>query len=405
MARKRVDAIPRLRTHDTQDLEPLAAEDLRRRLLGSSSAAPRRWYLEALAGDGRLRRLPIGRLPFRIGRLQGLELMLPADSVSKNHAEIYADGTILRVRDLQSRNGTFVNGDGVEDVAIGEGDVLHFAEFEFRLGAAAVELPTALSLEEESAPTVSLGRRRLSDRFVRGTRELKELLETGAVTVVFQPIVLLPGPKAVAYEALGRGQHPDLPQSPLELFRIAESIGAEAELSRLFRRKAVELVSGRADFPTLFLNTHPAELSQPGLLESLEELRQMAPRQDLALEIHERFLSKPSDLAELRRLLSDRNISLAYDDFGAGQARLLELAEAPPHYVRFDRRFVTDIHKPEMVKRRRLLSSLVGVARELLVKAIAEGVETAEEAEVCRKIGFVYGQGYHFGLPLPVDRI
>jgi EAL domain-containing protein (putative c-di-GMP-specific phosphodiesterase class I)/pSer/pThr/pTyr-binding forkhead associated (FHA) protein len=406
MVIKKVDPIARLRIRDTQAIEPGAAEDLRRRLLGSSSAAaPRGWHLETVTNDGQLRRVTIGRLPFRIGRLQGLELTLPADSLSKNHAEIFADGDVLRIRDLGSRNGTFVNGESIVESEIHEGDILHFAEFEFRLDASAVEAPALLSQEEESATTVSLGRRRLSDHFVRGGRELKELLDAGSVTVVFQPLVLLAGNKPVAYEALGRGQHPDLPQSPLELFRIAESIGAEAELSRLFRRKAVELVAGRTDFPAVFLNTHPAELSQPGLLESLEELRRMAPRQDLALEIHEGFLTRASSLTELRALLSVSNIGLVYDNFGAGQARLLEFAEAPPHYVRFDRRFVRDIHKPEMVKRRRLLSSLVGVARDLLVKTIADGVETAEEAEVCRKIGFVYGQGYHFGLPLSPDRI
>ena len=82
--------------------------------------------------------------------------------------------------------------------------------------------------------------------------------------------------------------------------------------------------------PRSFSTRIPAELALPGLLESLEELRDLAPHQDLALEIHESVLTRPSSLAELRRQLSESNIGLAYDDFGAGQSRLLELAEAPP---------------------------------------------------------------------------
>jgi len=404
MAANPADAVAGLRVHDTRELDAIRAEDLKRRFRGSSLPESRRWHLESLADDGQLTRVTIGRMPFRVGRLQGLELMLPADSVSKTHAEIYTDAAGLRVRDFGSTNGTYLNGELVDDASIREGDVLHFANFEFRVAASIVELPAPPG-EQEPPTTVSLGRRRLSRRFEPKTRELKELLEDGAVTVVFQPIVVLPGGAPAAYEALGRGTHPDLPQSPLDLFKIAESIGAEAELSRLFRRKAIELVSQRTDLPTLFLNTHPGELSQPGLLESLETLRRLAPQQDLALEIHESVLTGASALAELRRLLSESNISLAYDDFGAGQARLLELAEAPPHYLKFDRRFVTDIDKPENAKRCRLLTSLVGVARDLLVKTIAEGVETSEEAEVCRNIGFTYGQGYYFGRPAPVDRI
>ncbi len=84
------------------------------------------------------------------------------------------------------------------------------------------------------------------------------------MTVLFQPIFQIPDGAVRAYEALGRGRHSRLPESPAELLCIAESIGAEAALSPLFRRKAVELVRHRTNLPTLFLNMHPAELSQPG---------------------------------------------------------------------------------------------------------------------------------------------
>jgi EAL domain-containing protein (putative c-di-GMP-specific phosphodiesterase class I) len=95
------------------------------------------------------------------------------------------------------------------------------------------------------------------------------------------------------------------------------------------------------------------------------------------------------------------NVGLAYDDFGAGQARLFELAEAPPHYLKFDRRFVTGLHTAP-ITRQRLVSSLVAAARELLVKTIAEGVEDQHEADACLRAGFSHGQGYHFGRPRPL---
>jgi hypothetical protein len=109
--------------------------------------------------------------------------------------------------------------------------------------------------------------------------DLRELLCDEAITMVFQPIVELPVGSLAGYEALGRGSHPGLPESPLELFQVAGLVGpdAQAELSRLFRRKAVELAGGRTDLPTIFLNTHPVELARPGLVESLEELRAVAP--------------------------------------------------------------------------------------------------------------------------------
>jgi EAL domain-containing protein (putative c-di-GMP-specific phosphodiesterase class I) len=374
---------------------------------GSRAAAPERrkrfgaWHLESHVEGGRqLRRVRVHPLPFRIGRRPGLELVLSAESVSKTHAEIYWADDGLHLRDLESTNGTFLNRQAIKDVPLHEGDILHFADFEFRL-AQQVEAAEALGDEGEPA-TVTLGHKELPGKFVQGTRELKELIRDRAVAVMFQPIVLLPKGTVVAYEALGRGRHPGLPESPTELFKIAESIGLEVELSQLFRWKAVDLVRYRTGLPKLFLNTHPAELDEPGLLESLKELREMAPWLNLALEIHEGALADPVSIAELRSQLSAIQIGLAYDDFGAGQARLLELGEAPPNYLKFDMRFVSGIdHAP--TSKRRLVTSLIGMARDLLMKTVAEGIETPGEAEVCSKLGFTHAQGFHFGRPMPVD--
>jgi EAL domain-containing protein (putative c-di-GMP-specific phosphodiesterase class I) len=362
------------------------------------------WILESVGEGGAIRRLSIRPLPFVIGRRPGLSLTLPSVAVSRSHAEVYGAGDCLRLRDLGSSNGTFLNGQLITDCPLAEGDILHFADFEFRLGRRGPD-PSGDAGPDEMSRTESLHGRRLPRRFLEGTRELSELIEKGAVTVLFQPIFQIPDGTVSAYEALGRGRHPRLPESPAELFRIAESIGAEGELSRLFRRRAVELVKHRTDLPTLFLNMHPVELSQPGFLESLDELRQMAPLQALALEIHESCLARPSALAELGRLLSERDISLAYDDFGAGQARLLELAEAPPQYLKFDRRLVAGIDNADTPKRQWLLNSLVAMARDLRVKTVAEGIETAAEAEVCVSMGFSHAQGYWLGQPVLLEQL
>jgi EAL domain-containing protein (putative c-di-GMP-specific phosphodiesterase class I) len=55
--------------------------------------------------------------------------------------------------------------------------------------------------------------------------------------------------------------------------------------------------------------------------------------------------------------------------------------------------------------RQRLLTSLVSVARDLLVYTVAEGVETAGEADVCMRIGFTHAQGFFFGRPRPISEI
>ena len=75
------------------------------------------------------------RLPFRLGRQPGLELVLPSQLVSKAHAEIYERDGALRVRDLGSVNGTLLNREAVTDAPLREGDILYLADFEFRVAA------------------------------------------------------------------------------------------------------------------------------------------------------------------------------------------------------------------------------------------------------------------------------
>jgi EAL domain-containing protein (putative c-di-GMP-specific phosphodiesterase class I) len=387
---------------DTREFGAQEVKALRSRLLEASAGAAGHWVLESQVGDkGSLRRTPIQPLPFKIGRSQGQALVLASSHVSKSHAEIYSDGVALRVRDLGSRNGTFVNRQAIEDVALHDGDVLHVGDFEFRVARDPGESDETDECEGTLIRTAPLSR-----NFSAGASAVGELIEKGMVTMVFQPIVHLPSTRVAAYEALGRGRHPALPESPVELFEVAGALGADAQarLSRLFRRKAIELVKDREEPPVLFLNTHPVELERPGLLESLEELRTLAPQIDLVLEIHESALAQTDFITWLRNRLVEINVGLAYDDFGAGQARLFELAEAPPHYLKFDRRFVTGLHHAP-VSRQRLVASLVAAARELLVKTVAEGVETEEEAGACLRAGFSLGQGYHYGRPIPVEKV
>lgn len=357
------------------------------------------WVLESRDGGGTLRRMPVRPLPFRIGRMPGLELVLPSQVVSKTHAELFERDGGLYVRDWNSTNGTFVNREAVVEARVAEGDILHFADFEFRLGRE--DEPT--SRAPLTPVTAALGLKVLPQGFLPGTRELLELLAREEAQVFLQPIVRMHDRVPAAYEVLGRGCHAELPGSPDALFAIAAAIGVEVRLSRLFRRKTVELLARRHDLPALFVNTHPGELAEPEFLPSIEEMRRVAPASmELIVEVHERALAQPSFLANLRQGLDAMNVRLAYDDFGTGQARLLELGEAPPHYLKFDRRFVAGIDEaPE--SRQRLLASLVSAAHELGVHAVAEGVENEAEATTCRRLGFDLAQGFYFGVPIPAD--
>lgn len=156
--------------------------------------------------------------------------------------------------------------------------------------------------------------------------------------------------------------------------------------------------------PILFVNTTPMEVNKPKqLLQSLKRMRELAAG-SIVLEINEKAITDTDELLRLREGLQMLDMGLAFDDFGAGQARLVELAEAPPDYLKFDTSLVHQVH---LAPRRlhQMVSTFVKAARDLGIATVAEGIECADEAETCRQLGFDFAQGYLYGRPLPVTKI
>ena len=360
------------------------------------------WFLEGSLGRGNTWLMPIEKLPFTIGRHESSSLTLSSPKISRHHAVIDRVDGVLRVRDLGSTNGTWVNRQPLRDqhnaVALKAGDVLRFGGLAFRLLTAqqcANEEPDA---ESVASTTLVLDEEEPPPTFSNQIKEFRQMLRIGAVSPRFQPIVRLPGGPSIGHELLGRGAFPGLPESPLELFAIAEHLGLEVPLSQLFRRVGVAESKRLKNRGMLFINMHPAEIELAPLLAALKELRVAEPSAPLALELHEKTVTDAIGMTRLKAALQDMQIQLAYDDFGAGQARLLELMQAPPDFLKFDISLIRDIHL-QPPRSRQVIKTLVDIAKDLGIATLAEGVEVAEEAEVCVDLGFELAQGYFYSRP------
>ncbi len=359
------------------------------------------WFLEGLSeSEGTLRRIPILAFPFRVGRRDGLGLSLAATEISGEHAEILLEEGRIFVQDLDSTNGTFLNGDQVRGRAeLKEGDTVHFARLEFRLSLVAAQEAEALL-----AQTIAVDAH-LPQFALDKSRILRELMKKRAVVSVFQPIVVLSDLSTMGYEVLGRGDLEGSASGSIELFNAAKILGAEAALSRMFRARSAEDCSELPEKQrVVFMNTHPNEIGTPRLIESLEEFHERAPQVSPVLEIHEASVTDPATIGELRDFLHRMGMKLAYDDFGSGQARLLELAEVPPDFLKFDISLISGIDTASSAKHT-VLRRLVSMALEIGIVPIAEGIESEAEAEICRSLGFVYAQGFLFGAPTPANQL
>jgi len=289
---------------------------------------------------------------------------------------------------MQSTNGTFVNGERISEIVeVHEGDLIQFADMPFRLSCQCKERESRTVQEDACDKAL-------------GLVQFDKLLHERAIVSYFQPIVDMQARTTKAYEVLSRSRLIGL-ETPAAMFHTAAQLSMEHELSRLMRIEGVRTSTMFPQPPHIYLNTHPVELACDGFLELMESLRRIAMSQEITIEIHEAAVTNAQTMKEIKAGLDDLQMYLAFDDFGAGQARLCELAEVRPHCLKFDRQMIHDIHLASH-DRQQMLENLVRIVLELGVVPLAEGIESAEECQTCSQMGFVLAQGYFLGMPAPV---
>ncbi len=347
------------------------------------------WFLVGRVDDGDVvRQIPICHNPFRIGRKSTASLPLSTNQVSSLHAEFVLTGVSLLLRDLGSTNGTFVNGRQIHEVVeLNPDDLVQFASVPFRV------VKQTVRDHEGTVAVDALDHAMLLVQFDR-------LMSERAFAPHYQPIVGIQSEEIVAFEVLARSRILGL-EGAAAMFGIAAQLNAQTKLSQMMRAAGVQEVAAMRQLPHLFLNTHPLEIGTTELTASLRVLRQMASNLPITIEIHEGAIAELAGLRKLRSELNELDMSLAFDDFGAGQARLTELVEVHPEYLKFDMSLVRNIDQAPKEKVQ-MVRSLVHMTLEMGIIPLAEGVETKGERDACIDLGFQLGQGYLFGKPVPL---
>jgi EAL domain-containing protein (putative c-di-GMP-specific phosphodiesterase class I) len=346
------------------------------------------WLIGRTDSSSALLQVPISSFPFQIGRKSGLSIAISSPTVSSLHAEVVQRGGELYLRDLESTNGTYANGVRIkDDVKISEGDLLQFSSVTLRVSKRPDDLTSGTVQHDACDQAIALC-------------QFDKLINQRAAIPFFQPIINMHTSDLAGYEILGRSRLFGL-RTPQEMFMVAAQLNQAAELSRVFRFQGIQQAQLLPGLPNIFVNTHPVELLESGMLDSLRAVRLLNPHQPITLEIHEAAVADTKTMRDLQAALQELQIELAYDDFGSGQARLVELIEVCPNYIKFDRQLVHDIHRASG-PRQQMLATLVRLVRELGVVPLAEGIEAAEDYATCRELGFELAQGFYIGRPASV---
>ncbi|SFJ07151.1 EAL domain-containing protein [Planctomicrobium piriforme] len=358
------------------------------------------WYLIGCLPPLRtLTQIKVDSPAFVIGRRPESDLQIASQCISARHAEILQIGPHLFLRDLGSTNGTYLNRRQVKQpTPIADGDHIEIANVEFRVEyRAAAQRGSRADLDALKKTTQAVDV--LESNWVLS--QLSQLMQGAEIVPAYQPIIDLSNGLSIGYEALARTALIGL-ENPAEMFRTAEMVNREVELSLICRRKAAECGTFIPGGMSLFVNTHSNESLDVDVLPSLAEMRRRFPQRSVVVEIHEGAINNPHLTADFCKAVRDLGYKVAYDDFGAGQSRLLELVKAPPDYLKFDACLIRDIHESNPYQWR-MLKMLVDMCHDVPIVTIAEGVESEEEKNACRELGFDMGQGYFFGRPKPAS--
>jgi diguanylate cyclase (GGDEF)-like protein len=236
--------------------------------------------------------------------------------------------------------------------------------------------------------------------------EIRAALDDGQFRVVYQPIVTAPEGRLAAVEALVRWDHPERgPISPAYFIPVAERNGLIVELGAWVLRTACEQMVRWRDDETaaapgyLSVNVSARQLARPGFSQTVADVLTATglPPACLTVEVTETAVFDGGHAVQALHQLRALGVRIALDDFGTGHSSLRLLRTVPVDVLKVDKSFVDDITGAG--EHRVIAEALIHVCDGLGLTAVAEGVETAEQAEVLYRLGYRLLQGYHFGRP------
>jgi diguanylate cyclase (GGDEF)-like protein len=242
--------------------------------------------------------------------------------------------------------------------------------------------------------------------------EMRQGIDRGEFFLVFQPIVRLPEGQWTGMEALVRWQHPERGLVPPDVFiPIAERTGLIVGLGdwilRTACRQAADWLNcyGFGAPGEIGVNVSARQLREPGfaadVAQALAEAG-LAPGR-LMVEVTETAVFDGGVALETLRAVAALGVGVALDDFGTGHSSLGLLLNCPADTLKVDKSFVDDIGgaTEEAV----IATAMIQITNGLHLQAVAEGVETPEQADTLHRLGYRFAQGYHFSRPLTAEQV
>ncbi len=242
--------------------------------------------------------------------------------------------------------------------------------------------------------------------------DLRIALDTGQLHLLYQPIVAIADESLYGVEALVRWNHPQRgPIGPVDFIPAAERTGLIVPLGAWILgeacRQAVRWQHELGDRAphTVSVNVSARQLREAGFAADVAAVLQqtgLAPDR-LTVEVTETAVFDGGTALSELKAIKELGVTIALDDFGTGHSSLGLLRTCPVDTLKVDKSFVDNV--TEGGQQAVVAEALIHISNGLQLRAVAEGVETAEQAETLYRLGYRYAQGYHYARPLPAAQI
>ena len=241
--------------------------------------------------------------------------------------------------------------------------------------------------------------------------QVRHAIRTHQVEVYYQPKMEIATGHISGIEALARirdeyGQF----ISPAQFIPLCEETGLIIPLSEQVLRTACrdmrQLLTLQGAPRSVAINLSARQFTQSSLALFIEQVLQeeeMHPRH-IEFEITEGMvMSDPERAIAMLENLADMGVQLALDDFGTGYSSLAYLKRFPMHTLKIDKEFVDDITFDE--RDRKMVESIIGMAHNLGLKVVAEGVEEKAQLDILEQLQCEYIQGFYFAKPMSAEAL
>ena len=235
---------------------------------------------------------------------------------------------------------------------------------------------------------------------------LRQALARNEFRLDYQPIVDFADRRIAGAEALLRWQHPERGLlGPGEFIALAEEGGLIGSIGEWVLTEACKEAARWHPHITIAVNLSPLQFRDSGLVETVTRALTAAglPPSRLELEITETTMLETSrQTVDALWQLHDCGVRIALDDFGTGYSSLSYLRRFPFDKIKIDRSFINDLGYEKDDSS--IILAIIGLAERMNMTVTAEGVETAEQAELLNSYGCGQAQGYLFHRPLAPEK-